>query len=371
MSIDWSFGDGSYWNGTGPAYVQPIHRFDHAGTFTTTVVVRQGNQLGQCSVTLAVSSGPLQTVATVVPTAGVAPLTVQFTASVSGGSGTFSSAVWDFGDGHLGSGFNLSYTYSAAGKYRAQFNVTDSGGASSSTPLWVNVTAPALQKAGGAALTAEQWLLAALGGSGLVVVGLLLYTRSYYSHRAERPTGRPAPPATPVSGAVTAVAAPPVLSTTRSGGTLGPAPPPGPVPTGVARVPYTGPRPTPTIEPALPPLARPTPPERVVPGERLRLSQKVVVHLYSLGTLRDDEVAPATFTQAGMSERLDVGQSPLSNVLRRLVMAGVITQDVRHVRGKPRRLRVYRLTPMGEALATELRRQRSAADGPGSGRPAN
>lgn len=92
-------------------------------------------------------------------------------------------------------------------------------------------------------------------------------------------------------------------------------------------------------------------------AERLRLSQRVILHIYAQGRLHDGEVATPAFTQAGMSEKLGVGQSPLSNVLRRLVVGGVLTEDVRHVFGRPRRLRVYRLTPMGESLALELRRR--------------
>lgn len=91
--------------------------------------------------------------------------------------------------------------------------------------------------------------------------------------------------------------------------------------------------------------------------ERLKLSQRIVVHLSMQGRLYDDEIATPAFTQAGMAEALGVGQSPLSNTLRRLVLGGVLSQDVRHVRGRPKRLKVYRLTSMGEALAVELRRR--------------
>lgn len=91
--------------------------------------------------------------------------------------------------------------------------------------------------------------------------------------------------------------------------------------------------------------------------ERLKLSQRIVVHLSVQGRLYDDEIATPAFTQAGMAEALGVGQSPLSNTLRRLVLGGVLFQDVRHVRGRPKRLKVYRLTSMGEALAAELRRR--------------
>ncbi|MCI4318423.1 MAG: hypothetical protein L3J96_07785, partial [Thermoplasmata archaeon] len=106
------------------------------------------------------------------------------------------------------------------------------------------------------------------------------------------------------------------------------------------------------------------PPMSEANRDRLKLSQRVVLHLAAQGRLYDDEIATTAFTQAGMAERLSVGQSPLSNVLRRLVIGGVLTQDVRHVRTRPKRLRVYRLTSMGEALATEIRRQNATRAGP-------
>jgi DNA-binding MarR family transcriptional regulator len=80
----------------------------------------------------------------------------------------------------------------------------------------------------------------------------------------------------------------------------------------------------------------------------------VLLHLFTQGQLADGEVAPMSFTQGGMAERLQVGQSPLSSVLRRLVVAGLVSQDTRHVRGQPRRLRVYRLTPLGESVSRDL-----------------
>ncbi len=103
-----------------------------------------------------------------------------------------------------------------------------------------------------------------------------------------------------------------------------------------------------------------------VPPERLHLSQRVVLHIYQQGRLMDDEVATLAFTQAGMSEKLGIGQSPISNILRRLEVGGVLKQDVRHVFGRPRRLRVYRLTAMGEALALELMRRRPRPGTPGA-----
>ncbi|MCI4340422.1 MAG: hypothetical protein L3J73_04055 [Thermoplasmata archaeon] len=104
----------------------------------------------------------------------------------------------------------------------------------------------------------------------------------------------------------------------------------------------------------------PSPKMHVAP-EALRVSQRIVLHLAGLGTLGHDEVAPVGFTQIGMSEVLGVRQNALTNVLRRLVAADVVTEDTRHVRGQPRRLKVYRLTSRGEALARDLRHSHGKA----------
>lgn len=97
-------------------------------------------------------------------------------------------------------------------------------------------------------------------------------------------------------------------------------------------------------------------------AERRQLSRAVLLHLGGQGRLGPDEVAPVGLTQAGMAQALGVRQNSLTNVLRRFVAAGVLTQDVRHVRGQPRRLRVYRLTSRGEALYQDVRRARRPSE---------
>ena len=60
------------------------------------------------------------------PAFGSVPLRVRFAASVSGGSGTYLTAVWNFGDGNSASGFSVNETYINTGQYTARFAVTDS-----------------------------------------------------------------------------------------------------------------------------------------------------------------------------------------------------------------------------------------------------
>jgi YVTN family beta-propeller protein len=89
----------------------------------------------------------------------------------------------------------------------------------------------------------------------------------------------------------------------------------------------------------------------------ISLSQRVVLHLYGLGSLREDEVAPSGFTQAGMASVFHRPPGTFAKVLQRLEEASVLSHDTRHVQGQKRRLKVYRLTARGEGLAKELRRQ--------------
>jgi hypothetical protein len=92
------------------------------------------------------------------------------------------------------------------------------------------------------------------------------------------------------------------------------------------------------------------------PQEGVGLARRVMVHLAEQGRLGADEVASLAFTQQGISTALTVRQGNLSKVLVRLVAAGALTVDRRHVSGIDRRRLVYRLTPMGESVARELRR---------------
>ncbi len=60
------------------------------------------------------------------PTSGPVPLSVDFTASASGGSPPYSYS-WNFGDGSLGShAMNPSHTYNSTGTFSATLTVTDS-----------------------------------------------------------------------------------------------------------------------------------------------------------------------------------------------------------------------------------------------------
>ena len=95
--------------------------------------------------------------------------------------------------------------------------------------------------------------------------------------------------------------------------------------------------------------------------ESFGITQQVILHIGRQGRLAAEEVAPRALTQQGIAEATGARQNTLTNILRRLVAAGVLAQDVRHVRGGTRRLRVYHFTSRGESVYEELRRRPGAA----------
>ena len=104
----------------------------------------------------------------------------------------------------------------------------------------------------------------------------------------------------------------------------------------------------------------------------IRLSERIVLVLAREGRLGEDTLARATRTQAGLSGALESNQSAVAKVLRRLVAAGLLTEERRHVQGRNQRLKVYALTRRGEQLARELARRRNISllpDRPGDAAP--
>lgn len=75
-----------------------------------------------------------------VPTSGIAPLTVQFSAAASTDSdGTIVNYAWDFGDGNSSTAADPTHTYDLAGVYHSTLTVTDDDGASDSAMVTVTV----------------------------------------------------------------------------------------------------------------------------------------------------------------------------------------------------------------------------------------
>jgi len=337
---NWSFGDGSFWNSSVTGASAPFHRYAAVGLYVASVRAAEAGCIASASATVAAVEGPMTVLLAARPASGGAPLSVTFNASVTGGTGTYPTATWSFGDGQVGSGLNVEYTYSASGRFTAVLNVTDSGGHWAVATTEINVTSgagPALSWAA----RASPYVLPSVGVGAAAVAGVALYARS-------RPRG-------PISG--TSNDPDPIELET---------PPPDEPGLPIA---MTSPTSSTSVVPiggldsgdltasSTHAVAGPAPDStRASPGsDGLRLTQRVILHIGRQGRIGPDEVAPPGLTQAGMAQALGVGQNSLTNVLRRLAAAGILDQDVRHVKGRPRRLRVYRFSTRGELLYRELR----------------
>lgn len=109
----------------------------------------------------------------------------------------------------------------------------------------------------------------------------------------------------------------------------------------------------------------PAAPARTAPrvSDEASLAGRVIVHLGSLGRLANGEIGRLGYTQKGMMTTLSLRQGTLTKVLSRLEAARVLEVDRRHVEGQPIRLKVYRLTALGESVAKELRHRRAPVVG--------
>jgi len=342
--FNWTFGDGSSWNDTRNTSSGPLHRYPTPSLYEVNVTVGDGGCDVEASTNVTAVAGPLQVGISDHPSYGPAPLSVVFNATVSGGTGTYASAIWTFGDGGQGSGLNLVYTFLGPGSYTVVLNVTDSAGHWDEAATEVNVSGDATPTAPSNGLPGWAYL-----GIGVAVAGAILvvgFRRLSLARLGSGPSGSGPPPGaslSPPTSITTATAEPSARSPT----------PAAPMSAGSS----TGSvEPVSTVQPEKLPRV---PSSSRAPRDALQLSERVILHIGRQGVLRADDMAPDALTQSGMAGALALGQNSLTNVLRRLVAAGVVAQELRHVRGRPRRLKVYTLTGRGEQLYRDLR-QRAA-----------
>lgn len=340
-SYNWSFGDGGFYNGTTSRAASAVHEYALAGQYAARLTVMESGCAVTGSVSVSVGEAPFSATLRETPVGGLAPLTVRFNGTAAGGTGTYVAFEWEFGDGDVGSGPSVEYTYARPGSFHVVLNVTDSAGNVASASEWVNVTAaPGSANFPDSPITAGAW--SAITGVGVVFVallGALAWNRARRRAAAESVDR----PVRPEPGPVT-----------RSGPSSEPSGP-RPVPT-PASPPLLGPAPSRNHEARSPSTLAPYRPASPVPiSSDTLLSQRVVLHIARQGSARPDEVAPNELTQAGMVAGLGANQSSLAHVLRTLEAAGVVGVEVRHARGRARRVKVYVLTPRGESLARELR----------------
>lgn len=139
ITYTWDFGDGN--SGSGEV---ANHTYQSTGTFTVKLTVSDGQASTDAFATIFVSSGNAAPIAsfTANPTAGEAPLVVNFDASSSSDPDndplTYS---WNFGDGNTGTGIAPTHTYQTGGVFTATLTVSD-GSSSTSSSKVINVSLP-------------------------------------------------------------------------------------------------------------------------------------------------------------------------------------------------------------------------------------
>ncbi|MCI4351065.1 MAG: PKD domain-containing protein [Thermoplasmata archaeon] len=345
-TYNWSFGDGTYLNGTNSSDASPTHVYSRPGSYTALVEVHEGSDAVTRELNLSVTTPPLSGAVSASVSSGTVPLTVLFQATVAGGSGTYLTLRWDFGDGGVGTGLVVRYTFERAGSFHVTFTANDTQGdvRQSSVDIHVNAVAVSPQ----ARSIFPTGLLAGwVALSFAVGVAVALSARWGLGRRSDRQRRELDLAERTLSsgnGLMAGSADGPWVGPPDAAPTLAASPLPSVAGPNVVAVGS----PSDTI---LPPVRS----EPASPVEGLRVSQRIVLHLAGQGALRADDVATLAFTQSGMAAALGIRQNALTNVLRRLLAAGVLTVDVRHVTGQPRRLKVYALTARGEALARDLR----------------
>ena len=357
IGVVWTFGDGSSWAGSGLSALSLQHRYSAVGSFVASATVTESGGVATGSTTVSVVSGPLIAVIAATPSSGVGPLSVTFRAVVSGGTGTYTTWDWTFGDGGFGAGPVVQYTYTSVGHFVATLTVIDSTNQSAVADYAIDVSpSTSLSGLGAAGPT----VLATVGvvGAGLTF-GVFYGVRRRRTARAEMlaelEEGGALPP-----GIFGPAAGLPVLSASGAA----PAAASEALPEAALPASSSGSSPSSLSSTSSLPLVLPTRtrPARAPGEEPRRWSRDLVAYLGGLPTLGPDDIPTLDWTQKGMSDRLGTGQNQVSNVLRRLVHAGLVVEELQHVQGQPRRLKVYHLTLRGEALAREVRRRKPASN---------
>ncbi|MGC2360234.1 MAG: PKD domain-containing protein, partial [Thermoplasmata archaeon] len=140
IAVSWTFGDGASGSGT-----TVTHEYTAVGEYSE--VVRATDSWGDVAVDAAgvdvavpppfvLNAGPSVD-------SGVAPLTVYFAATASGGTGGPFTYLWQFGDGASAGTGNTSHTYERAGTYTANITARDPVGSAVNRSYTILVSAPA------------------------------------------------------------------------------------------------------------------------------------------------------------------------------------------------------------------------------------
>jgi PKD repeat protein len=144
----WDFqGDGIF-DTDDPGARNYTRTFTQRGTFNAVLeVTNDKNEKTSATVPITVQNNPPTATASINPSNGAVPLTVNFTGSGTDPDGTITKFEWDFdGDGTFdfasATTGNTSHTYNTAGTFNARFRVTDNDGQTTTASATTAIVRP-------------------------------------------------------------------------------------------------------------------------------------------------------------------------------------------------------------------------------------
>jgi PKD repeat protein len=117
----WMFGDGNSGTGSGATHIYTVK-----GSYTVTLNVTDANGT-MLSISRGIVVAPQPLTVTISPSSATAGNPVEFTATITGGTGPY-SVSWTFGDATNGSGNPVTHVYSVKGSYNVSATVMDVNG---------------------------------------------------------------------------------------------------------------------------------------------------------------------------------------------------------------------------------------------------
>ncbi len=162
--------------------VVALHHFGLSGSTCTSTDMNQGVEMAKIypQISAYLSHPYFSVAATAAPMTGSVPLTVSFSAALTGGTSPF-TYTWDFGDGSATSASQApQHTYTTAGTYAVKVTVQDSASVTATdTHLSITATSVAALTATASSGTASGTIPLAVQFTGTASGGVTPYTYSW------------------------------------------------------------------------------------------------------------------------------------------------------------------------------------------------
>ena len=156
-AISWSFPGASPSAGSGQGAA-----FSYSTTGTYTITLNGYGSPVTYNINVSVRAVSLSVSVSVSPNPMAVNSASTFACYASGGTGSYSSYAWNFGDGQSGSGQSTTHSYGTANNYQASCTATDTAGATGSG--FANISVTSGGGGGGSCSGLYAWLTNASGG---------------------------------------------------------------------------------------------------------------------------------------------------------------------------------------------------------------